>query len=1620
MSFSAKLDLLRKGFARKSSAARTVPEMRDLLKTIAKQVDREKAALYIFKELLDVYMELEDEQQDHREVLFESFSYLLEQCQEANVAIKKSFVPYVNNVIAKIFGKENKRLMTIQCCKLLNQCPMGEHQDLFYRVSKVALKVVCDLNARKPKTSSSAMEQCLSDGLDFICTVTLQLVRHWSLAETGEERSKALTIFHDMFNNSTALLYRIFNLESTKASQLFRTFVDIFRKEAKFSEKEIVGLFSKSISYLESILSLGEVNKQYLEFAGFVEIFDVIEQKPVASFVEILKMYLNFQSDFVPDVHKLTGISDQLRVLAVSFVSDPLLIDLVVFIVMQMRIHLGQLKQRAQGIALEVIDLCKTLTKFVRHCPKSLSQVCSRCSNSDRHLVDYIASMVAQEAMIAAKEGKDITPELFAVVNGFIRNQLLTLEAMSCEKKLSLIDSALRYTVNWVRICSRSFTDKDLIELVRTLIDYKYRYKFDFLTPNYLMRLMENCLKETLCCATIIDIKLIRIMLALRDETVVAGDFKEIEEAAYIVVNYQMNSSDEKLQDMNLIELIERSDRETFGFPNEQLSDSDKVTILFAEISWASRFKPSKTLDYIHLLLKLRADPLKLGMTIYMLQDGTFSQLSEKIVEKLTSKIKNARPDTNIDKIRRYGSLAVLSYYAYESHSKTIVSRLKNCPLHKDSLQNDQINEVLQENLMDNEAASVELLEETYSNFRQMVMTMAESSFQHFNLIYSLNQISSMLSNICHFYQIFHHPKRSVELQLLCYVLVSQKADRPLDLCRSLGFLIENHQLFLELLQDPLYCKLQWVPTLEQLINKTVEIIENHESNFLSVPETRRYHFLSLYLAVALNNAHKGALKAAVASLQKLNPLLKQLSTHCSSTVSIVRGRTYHVLFRLITCYGLSTPCEMPPRIFIRMMLSHFNEIQKLQTDHTFSVTTATLEMTIDTVRYLIPRYSAGEIIEPYVEQILRFILRRGAGLRALQVFALYAAFSADSEKFDKCRMLLTYMDRILMFRPLETDRKDQLSSKSVESIQQVYEQMEIPLIELDDRSSPVDQTRKAAKYLKSPSKRSCSPNLLPESQVDGRQYIIQHHTSCTCQYCRYPQYKCLAIIAAAGYARLAFLQQRFDECKNLYQIIVNHWDRKRTYYSKTPDLMGYREEFIFFLARSFMHYGQYLVKSGELKEARRLFETSIEVIKGEGNHELVMIEEIQMNLLSLQDIENSTATKESVSVLSYEDFLKNNPDLEITSLLDVGRLELKTPKVRTNKIVPRTACRADDLLKQVARKHLKTYLTKDYTQESEIITAISGLSVASEKKPKAVSIFIDSPENSTGFTIKKSNTNLFGSNPKEAGFSPKKKGRKKKPDGETPAAPKSTRKKRIALSPTVKTSSSNESFKDTLIKGIDCSTPKVSGPIAGRAKCRSTSKKPKLAMAFPRLKDTVESTSPDVEEKQVDQSLNGSYRDVLLKSLVGSKKLFSKESSDIIVLDNSTDQEDVVNTSLFENLSVTETNNGALSLRKYSDRKLANAISSTNSSNKPKTKTRLVFDTSGVIDITTPVSSPVVDVAGASRESSTGSSSSEVVVRRPRGRPPKGSGKTPKPSSDHVSSSVTHRRKVKKQNADS
>lgn len=370
------------------------------------------------------------------------------------------------------------------------------------------------------------------------------------------------------------------------------------------------------------------------------------------------------------------------------------------------------------------------------------------------------------------------------------------------------------------------------------------------------------------------------------------------------------------------------------------------------------------------------------------------------------------------------------------------------------------------------------------------------------------------------------------------------------------------------------------------------------------------------------------------------------------------------------------------------------------------------------------------------------------------------------------------------------------------------------------------------------------------------------------------------------------------------------------------------------------------------------------------------------MNLLALEDGTKVDEKVQKTGGLSYAEFIKQNAHLEPAPVASTNRYLMKTPKVGTSRFIPRTASRADDLLKQMARKRLKTTLAESNSQESVLISAMSGLSCGSERRPKnTVNVFVDSPEKSAGGKLKTGKKKLFckDSYSAEQETSPKKPARGAIAS-ETPAAPKTTSKKRLITT---------ASFRDALISDLDAlleiplpySTPKETTTTAKTTKItgRTTSKKPKPATEYPKL-GRAKSKSP----KQQNSPFNSSFRDVLLQSLTESsgKPAATAANSSVIVLDDSSSDE-VINTSITENTSSVNrsSNGGVLSLKKYSDRKVYGSIRK-----KITAKTRLQFDTS-VVDITTPDSSPVVKVVAAAVAAPSSAETGGKVAKRTRGR---------------------------------
>ena len=180
------------------------------------------------------------------------------------------------------------------------------------------------------------------------------------------------------------------------------------------------------------------------------------------------------------------------------------------------------------------------------------------------------------------------------------------------------------------------------------------------------------------------------------------------------------------------------------------------------------------------------------------------------------------------------------------------------------------------------------------------------------------------------------------------------------------------------------------------------------------VPANRKFQLLNLYLALAVYLASVGELAPALRLIQRALDHVNQ-STNVDTIAQLFQGRTAQILFRLTVEHGLPWPESVPPLAFMKRMLASFNDLQKISSEHTFTLSLATVEMTIEVLQHLIVRYDTGPLIEPHVEQLLKFVMRRGAGLRVMQLLLLYGQMCADMQKLDRCEVRIMNRHRVIV-----------------------------------------------------------------------------------------------------------------------------------------------------------------------------------------------------------------------------------------------------------------------------------------------------------------------------------------------------------------------------------------------------------------------------------------------------------------------------------------------------------------------------------------------------------------------------------------------------------------------------
>lgn len=102
----SKIETLLLGFKNKATAADSISGLLQFLSSTPKQLDREKTAVYIFKEVLDVYSELTDSDREYCDLLQKALRLLVDTGHTADDSLRCHFILRTYNLVVKSHGKE--------------------------------------------------------------------------------------------------------------------------------------------------------------------------------------------------------------------------------------------------------------------------------------------------------------------------------------------------------------------------------------------------------------------------------------------------------------------------------------------------------------------------------------------------------------------------------------------------------------------------------------------------------------------------------------------------------------------------------------------------------------------------------------------------------------------------------------------------------------------------------------------------------------------------------------------------------------------------------------------------------------------------------------------------------------------------------------------------------------------------------------------------------------------------------------------------------------------------------------------------------------------------------------------------------------------------------------------------------------------------------------------------------------------------------------------------------------------------------------------------------------------------------------------------------------------------
>uniref|UniRef100_A0A182N4B5 Separase n=1 Tax=Anopheles dirus TaxID=7168 RepID=A0A182N4B5_9DIPT len=1504
---------------------------------------------------------------------------LLTVCHQGEKTSRHYLVTRLYNAIVAVNSKPSRRRIKLMLARLLSRIPIGgeKQAELFDRVKFVVLKIV-----QEAKVSSAALVPALiEEGVDLVIEMQRKLLVHAAGTERNSDgvRQLALTLFREVFDNGMAVLCRLYSISAKKAQQLYETITDTMRTVVRPDETELISLLGDGLGFLETILGYaGGEHPDYCQFAQFITMFEGIKSEPYASCYRVVCSLVQLIRQDNPTHRQIDRITERVRALHDGYATTlSLAVRVAIFLTCQAVPYLYRLPQEAvHKVSDAAIGLSEALMLFVRHCPKeSVQALCRKCTGSRRHLADKLLSMLLQLHMVQAKAGTMAHP--VKRVSELIKRKLELLEQLDCERKQMLIDSTMRQSISWLKhvlTLLRANANElegnvaDIVLVLKLLIVVQSRYRFDYLPDLHLVRMLENSYVDqttaigVTSCWPAVSVRMLKLLLTIREQPKETGEEQQAASISSIVRSimcYQINAPEtDHIRNLTIVQLYEQQSFDTHSFTFDCApSLSEKFTILAEEMALAAKYQTSNTLPVWEYLIELakfgdiRTNCLTFGMALHGFSENDAEKLPPPMLKTLRNALDSYRPVTELERIKCCAARAILAYHTFSLYSRAYMHHLQDIPFKREHFCSNRIDEVLLECQLEREAQLHTRMEAIRVHYTELLTVLAADGFRTLWVLPSIAQISSIMDNTARLLHLNYHPHRAVELQLVNLLLVMQRqAERPHDQCAALGFLLEHHRLTEVALQSFQTVDAGTFNTLEDLAERALRLLPPSDSTLDDVPDNRKFALLNLHLSLAVycgaRAKHEQALRVIKRALSHV-----QKSSGTEETIGpLLRGRTAQVIFRLATEYGLPWPESVTPFAFLKRMMESFNELQKIATDHTFALSLATLDMTMAVLQHLIVRYGTDPLVEPQVEQLLRFVLRRGASLRAIQLLLLYGQMCADMEKLERCELVISYLDRLLMLRPIlcsqeKENRKitDELILSNgpkagkaiIRSPMQTSHSADVDFVDDEREAAPKHKNLQAP-----PSGRPylvADEEALPNATVE--EYLMfQHSPNCDCRYCAYPQYKSLAFLTASLATRLSVLQDSTpsERIERSYQTLVEHWQTQMFPTFTTWAAPAYRTDLTVGVIQTLLQRGQFLVRQERYDAAREAYGWAMDLF------ELNVIdpalgEDVQFGMSALDMLVKRAAnglpkrqkqTRSTIDRRFREMIARHNK----TSDDDSPQMASLSTKLANMNVKPRTVAppktvdRVNELLRQAASRRHQLKTTGDGLFCADAAVIPNRAYSASARKPQAVSIFVDSPP---GRTVQKKPTvpATVGRNAKRTaktadpmvikdaggsggsggdggggggggGDNTSKNGRQKSAELKSTVKQRRGKRDLISESPVPVTpirKDATDSYKDTLMKGTPFCTPTSRPVTAGVAVTTGRKVRRLVVDEFPSLSGesdtdaTTQITTPRVaQRKQTDSPvLNGSFRDVLVLGS-SSKRGSTEDDGVVIVLDDS------------------------------------------------------------------------------------------------------------------------------------